>query len=370
MEDIDNWLRLGHCTKLGLQTSHRLLETFGTAGAIFRATEDALTKGGFSAQCIAAIRALNPKQLQNITQRAEEWLKADCNQILTFHDPQYPAQLKAIPDPPLILYTSGQSALLRLPSIAIVGSRKATPPALKLTSELSAELCRSGLGITSGLAIGIDRWAHQAALAVDGCTIAVAATGLDRVYPAQHRELAGQIRSSGVLVSEFPLGTSPKPYHFPRRNRIISGLSLGVLVIEAAIKSGTLTTARHAAEQGRTVMAVPGSVYNPLTKGCHHLISEGATLIQCADDILAEIGPQIDTDPLITAGSSPTGQPATQPTDPISIELVGCMGYEPASIDMLVNQTGHTPSEIANGLLKLELDGHIVSVGAGRYIRC
>ena len=222
-----------------------------------------------------------------------QWLQSPAHDLITATDPRYPERLGQLPGAPLALFTRGDPELLGRPQIAIVGARSATPQGLENAQAFAAELCRRGLVVTSGLALGVDAAAHRGALAAGGLTIAACATGLDRVYPARHRDLAHQIIEEGLLVSEFPTGVTARAESFPRRNRIISGLSLGVLVVEAANPSGSLVTARHAAEQGRELFAIPGSIHNPMARGCHRLIRDGAKLVETAADILEEIAPQL-----------------------------------------------------------------------------
>lgn len=269
-----------------------------------------------------------------------------------------------------MLYVHGDAAALHEASLAIVGSRNPTPVGMDNAYQFARHLSRAGLTITSGMALGIDAAAHRGALAAGGRTFAVAGTGLDRVYPVAHRELASQIADCGAVVSEFPLSTPPVPRNFPKRNRIISGLSLGVLVVEAAPSSGSLITARLAAEQGREVLAIPGSIHNPLARGCHALIRLGAKLVETADDILEELGPMSGTiGPAPNAGAAGQAGNVLEGLDVESRSLLEHMGFEPAPVDTLVERTGLTAEAVSRMLLILELQGFISSAPGGLYIR-
>lgn len=370
MDELTDWLKLAHSPGLGIQTVLKLLEFNPSPKNLIRSSESELAAAGFSKKCIALLKQPVSTELKTLDKQTRHWLSNRYNSVITWNDSCYPKQLKPIHDPPVLLYVSGDPSILASTCIALVGSRRASRSALKHTATLSADLASQGVTVISGMAKGIDAQAHQACLDTNSPTIAVAGTGLNHVYPSSHRSLAREICESGAVVSEFPLDALPRPWHFPRRNRIISGLSSGVVVIEAALKSGTLTTARHALEQGREVMAVPGFVANPLTQGCHHLIREGAILVQTATDILAEIAPQIDRHPPTTAGSTPNKGPMTKEKDAGTSQLLECLGYDPASIDTLVSRSGRPAADVAQSILELELEGHIMCLGAGRYIRC
>ncbi|NQD36070.1 DNA-protecting protein DprA [Permianibacter sp. IMCC34836] len=289
-------------------------------------------------------------------------------------DPRYPALLRDLPDPPLLLYVLGNAELLADPQLAIVGSRNPTPPGRDNAVAFAKALAESGLTITSGLALGIDAAAHEGALLGKGPTIAVAGTGVDRVYPASHRELAHRIvAGGGALISEFALGTPPLKHQFPQRNRIISGLSLGTLVVEAALSSGSLITARQALEQGREVFAIPGSIHNPMAKGCHQLIRQGAKLVETAKDVLEELGALI---PLTLTSPTSAGAEAASTVNPIDrdgldaeqLQLLAEMGFDPVSPDELIARTGFGADVVAGMLLTLELNNVIAAVPGG-YLR-
>jgi DNA processing protein len=289
--------------------------------------------------------------------------------ILVQSEKHYPELLEEIHDPPPLLYLQGDINLLSQWQLAIVGSRNPSESGRQLAYDFSHHLAQVGLCITSGLAMGIDAAAHQGALAAGGKTIAVVGTGLDRVYPAKHRELAHDIAANGLLVSEFPLGTLPKAENFPRRNRIISALTLGTLVIEAALKSGSLITARMAMEQGRDVFAIPGSIHNPLAKGCHKLIREGAKLVETTQDILEELGPLAMAQAEAALNGVEEHQEQEKSNDPEYQLLLDKLGFDPITIDELIQRCGLTAEEVSSMLLLLELKGQVESLAGGRYVR-
>jgi len=285
-------------------------------------------------------------------------------------DPRYPERLAAVPGCPDPLFVRGDPAVLALPQLAIVGSRQASPAGRDTAFEFAAELAVRGLAITSGLAAGIDAAAHRGALVARGVTIAVCGAGLDRIYPAEHASLAEAIVERGALVSEFPAGTPPLAQNFPQRNRLMSGLSLGVLVVEAAARSGSLITARHAGEQGREVLAVPGSIRNALARGCHRLIQEGAALVETPDDVLAALGlaqPAAARTPGFAGGVDAENSVAR--LDSGSEMLLNALGFEPADLDRLVERTGLPPQAVASKLQLLELEGRVESLAGGRFSR-
>ena len=300
-----------------------------------------------------------------------EWLEGAGAHLVPRSSPLYPRALRALPDAPLALYVLGDPQLLATPQLAIVGSRNPTRGGEQTARDFASHLARSGITVSSGLALGIDSAAHRGALEGGGATIAVTATGLDRVYPAGNRELAHAIADQGALVSEFPPGTAPRPGHFPRRNRIISGLSLGVLVVEAALKSGSLITARLAAEQAREVFAIPGSIHNPLARGCHRLIREGAKLVETASDVLEELAPHLQAY-LESPAEETQRNSSDSPLPPPDAEygkLLEAMGYDPVSTDMLVARTGLAPETVSSMLLLMEMEGGVASLPGGRFVR-
>ncbi len=291
------------------------------------------------------------------------WLEHENNDIVTFNDPNYPLQLKEIADPPPVLFVRGNSELLSLPQIAIVGSRNPSSLGEETAYNFAKTLSLHGFVITSGLALGIDSASHRGALSAKGYTVAVAGTGLDRVYPARHKDLAIEIVTSGAMISEFPPGTAAKADHFPRRNRIISGLCQGLLVVEAAIQSGSLITARMALEQNREVFAIPGSIHNPLARGCNALIREGAKLVETTHDILEELNQFNQQDeklPLLTVQSTLDLEQQT---------LLNRVMFSPTSIDYLVENSGKSVEVISSMLLILELQGYLEATTGGCYMR-
>lgn len=354
------WIALHRVPGLGPVTLSKLLVRFGTPQQVL---DNPKRIEGISEAVMQGIR-------QPDWERVEAdlaWLDADNRHLLTIDDPRYPPLLKEITDPPLLLYVQGDVSLLSKWQLAIVGSRNPSASGRQTAYDFGRYLASGGLTITSGLASGIDGAAHKGALAAGGKTIAVVATGLDRVYPARHRELAHQIAEQGTIISEFPLGTSPRAELFPRRNRIISGLSLGTLVVEAAPKSGSLITARMAMEQAREVFAIPGSIHNPLSRGCHQLIREGAKLVETADDILEELG-------ALAGVEAPEKETETEETlshqkDGDYQILFEYLGFDPIPIDKLIENSGLTADAVSSMLLLLELEGEVESLPGGRYVR-
>ena len=357
---IEPWLRLTLSKGVGSATTIRLLSVFGEPATVLDASQATLAKH-VPPRVAAAIKAgPDPDQLA----RTLEWLAQPGNHVLTLADADYPKRLLEIPDPPALLYIKGNSRLLEASSLAIVGSRNATPQGLQNAQAFARDLSRRGWTIVSGLALGIDASAHEGGLDGDGSTIAVIGTGLDIVYPARNHTLAHRIAASGVIVSEYPLGTQALAGNFPRRNRIISGLARGVIVVEAALQSGSLITAREAADQGREVFAIPGSIHSALSKGCHQLIKQGAKLVEAASDILEELGAPA---PLKQGAQTiPAEQP---PTDGATADLLAALGHDPIDVDSLIARSGLTPDRAYAILLMLELDGQVGKLPGGRYQR-
>lgn len=363
-DELRGWLRLIRCAGLGVRTTLSLIEQFGSAAAVVDAPASALKRHGASDE---ACRNLSNPDLAQIDADLA-WCEGERRGLIVWTDPRYPARLRDIASAPAALFYRGDPELLGLPQIAIVGSRNATPQGLETAEGFAAELARRGLAITSGLALGIDGAAHRGALSADGMTVAVCGTGLDRVYPARHKALAEEIDRRGLLVGEFAPGTAPRAENFPRRNRLIAGLTLGVLVVEAARESGSLITARLAAEQGREVFAIPGSIHNLMARGCHQLIRHGAKLVETVDDILEELGPQVGAwlrkarheAPVASAGPSATHR--HQP-------MLDAIGDSPQSVDSLVEKLGLGVDAINTGLIELELEGLIATLPGGRVMR-
>jgi DNA processing protein len=296
------------------------------------------------------------------------WLEASRARLIPLTDPAFPPPLRELADAPVALYVRGDAALLASPQLAMVGSRNPSTEGRHNAEAFSEYLAGCGLTITSGMALGIDAASHRGALKGGGRTVAVWGTGLDKPYPPAHRELAEEIADKGLLVSEFPPGTPPLPGHFPRRNRLISGLSLGTLVVEAASRSGSLITARLAGEQGREVFAIPGSIHNPMSRGCHRLIRDGAKLVESAGDILEELAPLLKLEST-QARAAPIHAGAGAPEDPEYALLLNSMDYAPTSVDALVERTGLTPDVVSSMLLMLELQGQVEASPGGRYSR-
>jgi DNA processing protein len=366
-DTLSDWLVLHLAPGIGAVTCQRLLAELGGPAAIRSATADRLHSFGLGSRSIEALQMPDKAQLE----RELAWQESANNHIITLADGTYPSLLRQIPDPPVIIYAHGDISLLDSLQLAVVGSRNPTPAGRQTAEDFARHLSLAGLVITSGLATGIDAAGHEGALKAERPTIAVMGTGLDRVYPARHRDLAHRIAARGVLVSEFPLGTEPRPGNFPMRNRIISGLSLGTLVVEAALRSGSLISARCATEQGREVFAIPGSIHNPLARGCHALIRQGAKLVETAQDILDELGPLAGAwaaaDPLEAGGDARAAE--TWSPDAEYKQLLDYIGYDPTSIDSLVSLSGLTPAEVSSMLLQLELGGYVASSPGGLYNR-
>ncbi|MFT5112991.1 MAG: DNA processing protein [Parasphingorhabdus sp.] len=317
-------------------------------------------------------RSLHSSEVSSKIDQDLAWLnESDQRTLIDWTHHSYPEQLRQIGSPPLALFVEGNSGLLSSPQIAIVGSRRATPSGREIAQNIAEELSYAGLTITSGLATGIDAAAHHGALRASGGTIAVIATGCDQVYPKRHKELSQAVIQKGCVVSEFPIGVQPLAKNFPRRNRIISGLSQGALVVEAAVRSGSLITARLAAEQGREVFAVPGSIRSPLSRGCHKLIRDGAVLVESAQDILQEFGLQFALDRQLSLNdevSQPVQMPIPSALGPQAIEVLAHIDFAPAAYDQLLKRSGIPGECLSIALLELELNG-LVCKSAGFFSR-
>ena len=357
------WLALRRLPGVGTRTQLDLLEHFGSIENIFSASRGQLEKALVGKN--QAIDTLLAGPDEKALKSELEWLSESGHHLLTWSDPDYPVLLREMADPPLVLYISGNRALLSRPQLAIVGSRNPTPMGRENARAFAKSLAGAGLVITSGMALGVDGAAHRGALEAGGKTIAVAGTGLDRVYPARHRDLAHEIAEHGALMSEFPLGTPPLPENFPVRNRIISGLSLGTLVVEAALQSGSLITARLAVEQGREVFAIPGSIHAPQARGCHALIRQGAKLVETAQDILEELGPLAGV-ALEAARENTSPAPQLDSTTTVLLEHIG---HDPVSIDTLIERSGLTADAVSSMLLQMELNGLVSHCPGGKVQR-
>jgi len=356
------WLRLALLDGVNARTVRELLAAFGLPGAIFEATHAALARVA-GEQVARAMQAQAVPELTEAVERSMRWLQSDQSRsLLTLADSDYPPQLLELADPPPLLYLQGRRHLLGRPALAIVGSRSATRQGEANAQAFAAHLAECGLTIVSGLAVGIDAAAHLGALDSEAATIAVLGTGIDVVYPASNRALSARIAQRGLLLSEYALGSAAIAHHFPRRNRVIAALARGVLVVEAALHSGSLITAHLAAELGREVMAIPGSIHSPVARGCHRLIREGARLVESAQDVLEELRISI----------APRSEPAAHAPDaPDSADasLLQAMGFDPVDLDTLAQRTGLAPGPLSARLLELELTQDVERLGANSYQR-
>jgi DNA processing protein len=353
---LAGWLQLSLTPGIGASTLRSLLAKFGLPEAVLARGRAELSQF-LSA---AALEALASQGLKDAVQRALDWTREEDHHIVTLADETYPRALLETADPPAVLYAHGRLPLLQHPAIAIVGSRNATAQGMANAEQFARALSAAGLTIVSGLALGIDAAAHRGGLAGPSSTLAVLGTGIDVIYPQRNAELAAEIARRGLLLSEFPLGTAAVAHNFPRRNRLISGLGRGCLVVEAAVASGSLITARLAADQGRDVFAIPGSIHSPLSKGCHALIKSGAKLVESADDVLAEL-----------SGFRPSGRASTaerSASQPAS-GLLAVMGHDPVDVDFLCERAGLSAEQVASQLLRLELEGRVTALPGGLYQR-
>lgn len=370
MTALAAWLTLSEAPGIGPRTCARLIAHFGSPDAVTAAAPAALTALGLKPEAITAIKRPDLDWIESVL----AWAAQPNAHILPRDDARYPPLLTEIADPPILLYVRGDPLLLAEPQVAIVGSRNPSATGRDITREFASRLAGVGLTITSGLATGVDAAAHEGALET-GRTIAVLGTGPDRVYPAVHRTLARRIAEQGALVSELAPGQGPLARNFPRRNRIIAGLSLGTLVTEAALRSGSLITARQAGEQGREVFAIPGSIRNPLARGCHALIRDGARLVEDPAEILAELTPRLRG--ALAALDRAAPAPAAADTDLVKAHgldpdyqrLLAALGFDPVSQDELIRGTGLPAEAVSSMLLVLELEGHVSSWPGGRYCR-
>jgi DNA processing protein len=356
--ELAQWVRLERTDGVGPQAARRLLAAFGLPANIFSAGRAELERI-VPPRIARALAAPPPAAIAQLADRTVAWAEQTGNRVLTLADADYPASLLHIPDPPVMLYVKGRCELLGRPALAIVGSRNASAQGRANADNCAGALSAAGLAIVSGLALGIDAAAHLGGLREAGSTIAVIGTGADIVYPATNRALAHRIANEGCLVSEYALGMPAMAANFPRRNRIISGLARGVLVVEAAARSGSLITARMAAEQGREVFALPGSIHSPLAKGCHELIRQGAVLVESAADILDELG-RLPA----PACAAPAGPPPVA-CNAQARALLACLGHDPVDANLLAERAGLDPATITARLLMLELDGLVEMLPGG-----
>lgn len=360
-EETRAWLILLRAPGLGSAPVFRLLETYPDAASAVAAGSRAWKKLGLADKACRSLEQID----ETLIAGDLEWLAGEQCHLIPHTDSRYPERLRQINGPPPALFCLGDPELLGLPQLAIVGSRNATPQGLESARDFAAELARRGMVIGSGLALGVDGAAHEGALSANGLTLAVCGTGLDRVYPPRHRELAHRIAERGLLVSEFLPGSPPKAEHFPRRNRILSGLALGVLVVEAARESGSLITARLAMEQGREVFAIPGSIHNPMARGCHQLIRQGAKLVETVDDILEEIAGPISSYLKDQARATVGPKNGLHPLQ----NILDALGDAPVTMDQLVERAGLPVETLNAALMQLELEGLVASAASGRLMR-
>lgn len=359
---LASWLQLTLAPGIGAASLRRLLLDHGLPERVVALPRSELARHLGP----EAIAALGSAEVGRAVDLALQWLQAPGHHIIALGDPGYPRLLLEIADPPPVLYCRGRSELLNCPSLSVVGSRNATAQGAENAESFSASFSAAGLTIVSGLAQGIDAAAHRGGLRGPGSTIAVLGTGVDIVYPRTNAALADEIAARGLLLSEYPLGMKALAHHFPRRNRLISGLTQGCLVIEAALASGSLITARAAAEQGREVFAVPGSIHSPLSKGCHALIKSGAKLVESAEDVLSELQ-------AFRRSGAPAGKRTVRPDhagmDDGKEPLLAHMGFDPVDVDALCLRSGLPADQIAAQLLQLELEGRITALPGGLYQR-
>ena len=353
---LASWLQLSLTPGLGAATLRSLLKQFGLPQAMLARRDAELAP--FVGQ--PALEAMRSPRVGEAVERALQWANGDHHHVITLADETYPRGLLEISDPPAVLYAHGRIDLLQQPALAIVGSRNASAQGARNAEQFALALGEAGLTIVSGLALGIDAAAHRGALASRGSTIAVLGTGIDVVYPARNAELTAEVARRGLLLSEFPLGMSAIAHNFPRRNRLISGLARGCLVVEAAVESGSLITARCAADQGRDVFAIPGSIHSPLSKGCHALIKTGAKLVESAEDVLAELA-GFRASGFANAAAATSSEPDTG--------VLAVMGHDPVDVDSLCARAGMSAEQVASELLRLELDGRVTALPGGLYQR-
>ncbi|MBV1871014.1 MAG: DNA-processing protein DprA [Gammaproteobacteria bacterium] len=378
---------MGRLPRVGAVSFQKLLKQGVAPQQLFSFSAERLQSLGLSQRAIAMLQATSLKQLDTFepltpwlegVQKDVMWAEHPDHHIICYHDPRYPPLLKEIHDPPSCLFVAGFPELLSAPQIAVIGSRNPSQSGLGNTRNFSRHLSQNGLVITSGLAAGIDGEAHQAALDSGGFTIAVAGHGLDSLYPRKHLNLARAICKAGAVISEYPIGTQARPQLFPRRNRIISGLSCGVLVVEAALKSGSLITARMALEQGREVFAIPGSIHHPLSRGCHSLIKQGATLVESGEDMFSELQgfasmnfslPDLRACQEEDICHNEVSEEKPTTSDPAAVEegsaILTYLDFSPLPLDVIVDRSGMSVSEVASELVLLEIKGLVIEEAGG-----
>ena len=366
-DELAAWLKLGTTAGIGRATARRMLAALGSAERVLAADEATLATL-VGADVIRVLKRRDPADEARVDATAR-WLATAApdapRDLVVLGDPRYPELLVQTADPPLLLFTLGRAELLAAPSVAIVGSRGATPQGMDNARAFAGFLSERQLTIVSGLAMGIDGAAHEGGLAGPGSTIAFVGTGLDRVYPARHAKLMQRIAEQGLVASEYPLGTESLPRHFPRRNRLIAGVTLGTLVVEAAVESGSLITARMALECNREVFAIPGSIHSPQSRGCHRLIQEGAKLVETGDDVLRELRLDPSQRTLFATPDAPEPARADDP----DAALKAALGHDPVTVDVLAARTGLPSDRLAARLLDLELAGQVQRLPGGLFQR-
>jgi DNA processing protein len=365
-DEVFAWMALSRAPALNVPILSAAFERLGGIAGFIESSDEARHSAGFpdAARDYLKSAAAPPSGVERA------WIKSPHHHLVAFTDPRYPNSLRALAGSPIALYVAGDAEVLNDPQLSIVGSRNPTPAGRDTAFEFAESLAARGLAITSGLAEGIDSAAHRGALAAQGITLAVLGNGLDRIYPRSNQSLSEEIRFRGALISQFPLGTPPRRENFPQRNRIIAALSLGTLVVEAARRSGSLITARFAGDQNRELFAVPGSIHNPLSRGCHELIRQGAKLTETAADILRELnfsaffgrGRQV-------SGSLGSAADLEAGMDKEHKILLDALGFDPADLDVLVVRTGFKAEAVSSMMLILELEGHVQAAPGGRYSR-
>jgi DNA processing protein len=365
-DEVFAWMALSRAPALTVPILSAAFERLGGIAGFIESSDEARQHAGVPAAAREYLKSAS--SAPSTVERA--WIKNPHHHLVAFTDPRYPGTLHGLERRPIVLYVAGKPEVLNDPQLSIVGSRNPTPAGRDTAFDFAEALAARGLAITSGLAEGIDSAAHRGALAAQGVTLAVLGNGIDRVYPRSNQGLSEEIRFRGALISEFPLGTPPRRENFPQRNRVIAGLSLGTLVVEAARRSGSLITARLAGDQNRELFAVPGSIHNPLSRGCHELIRQGAKLTETAADILSEL----NFSAFLRAGCSASGGPGSAAELEAGMDkehkiLLDALGFDPADLDMLVVRTGFKAEAVSSMMLILELEGHVQAAPGGRYSR-
>ena len=365
-DEVFAWMALSRAPALSVSSLSAAFERLGGIAGFLESSDAARQSAGIPAAACAFLKSAGASP--SAAERA--WINGPRHHLVAFTDPRYPRSLRALQRRPIVLYVAGEPAVLNDPQLSIVGSRNPTPAGRDTAFDFAESLAARGLAITSGLALGIDSAAHRGALAAQGITLAVLGNGIDSIYPRSNQRLSEEIRFRGAVISEFPLGTPPRRANFPQRNRIIAALSLGTLVVEAARRSGSLITARLAGDQNRELFAVPGSIHNPLSRGCHELIRQGAKLTETAADILSELNfSAFFADRRSLAGSLGSEGELPAGMDKEHKILLDALGFDPADLDMLVVRTGFKAEAVSSMMLILELEGHVQAAPGGRYSR-